>query len=402
MEGHFVKWVVYKCLASSLELDGWKLCSSSSSLPLWPPDLSKKIFIYLFVCVPVCVFSGSVMSNSLRPQELWPAKLLCPGDFYQQEYQSGLPFPPPGDLPDPMNEPMSLAFPALASRFFTTGSPGNPLFGCLLSCDMGVLVPWPEIKPGHPASGAQSLSPWTTSEVHMSPDLDHDVYSHFRHMGWGLHYSPPNHFHEVFISRSPPLSHNCPIIPAWQPLRDKTVTREERMCLEQQLSSHIPEWKPQKWACLFKHLSGCVICRAEEIQQSFQAISGTPATYFTHHDGRPRCHSSKTRYLFPSSAFPPNTSVEQEFAFRGKHHLMGIKVCCLFSYANKNLLWGKRKRKHLKSRTHVNDSLKVSARNDVLWNPGRKEPRTWEISVTGWTFPLKLKIASFLREHLLL
>ena len=196
--------------------------------PSGPQIFLKKIFIYLFVCVPVCVFSGSVMSNSLRPQGLWPAKLLCPGDFYRQEYWSGLPFPPPGDLPDPWTEPMSLACPALASRFFTTGSPGNPLFGCLLSCDVGVLVPWPEIKPGHPASGAQSLSPWTTSEVPMPPDLDHDVYSHFRHTGWGLHYSPPNHFHEVFISRSPPLSHNCPITPAWQPLRDKTVTREER------------------------------------------------------------------------------------------------------------------------------------------------------------------------------
>lgn len=42
-------------------------------------------------------------------------------------------------------------------------------------------------------------------------------------------------------------------------------------------------------------------------------------------------------------------------------------VCYLLSYANKDLLCGnKRKRKHLKPRTHVNDSLKVSARNDVL------------------------------------
>ena len=35
----------------------------------------------------------------------------------QQEYWSGLPFPPPGDLPDPGIEP---AAPALAGRFFTT------------------------------------------------------------------------------------------------------------------------------------------------------------------------------------------------------------------------------------------------------------------------------------------
>ena len=40
--------------------------------------------------------------------------------FSRQGYWSGLPFPPPGDLPDPGIEPVSLASPALASRFFTT------------------------------------------------------------------------------------------------------------------------------------------------------------------------------------------------------------------------------------------------------------------------------------------
>ena len=73
-------------------------------------------------------------------------------------------------------------------------------------------------------------------------------------------------------------------------------------------------------------------------------------------------------------------------------------VCYLLSYTNKNLLCGNKiKRKHLKSRTHVNDSLKVSARNDVLWNPGRKEPRTWAISVTAWTgtIPLETKNSQF-------
>ena len=33
---------------------------------------------------------------------------------------SGLPFPTPGDLPNPGIEPVSLTFPALTSRFFTT------------------------------------------------------------------------------------------------------------------------------------------------------------------------------------------------------------------------------------------------------------------------------------------
>ena len=38
--------------------------------------------------------------------------------FSRQEYWSGLPFPPPGDVPDPGIGPESLASPALASGFF--------------------------------------------------------------------------------------------------------------------------------------------------------------------------------------------------------------------------------------------------------------------------------------------
>ena len=41
-------------------------------------------------------------------------------EFSMQEYWSGLPFPTPGDLPDPGIEPVSLTSPALASEFFTT------------------------------------------------------------------------------------------------------------------------------------------------------------------------------------------------------------------------------------------------------------------------------------------
>ena len=40
----------------------------------------------------------------------------------REEHWSGLPCPPPGDLPDPGIEPVSLAFPALESRFFHTNT----------------------------------------------------------------------------------------------------------------------------------------------------------------------------------------------------------------------------------------------------------------------------------------
>ena len=46
--------------------------------------------------------------------------------FSRQEYWSGLPFPPPGDLPNPGIEPVSLMFPASAGGFLTTEPPGQP------------------------------------------------------------------------------------------------------------------------------------------------------------------------------------------------------------------------------------------------------------------------------------
>ena len=40
----------------------------------------------------------------------------------QQEYWSRLPCPPPGDLPDPGTEHVSLTSPVLGGRFFTTSA----------------------------------------------------------------------------------------------------------------------------------------------------------------------------------------------------------------------------------------------------------------------------------------
>ena len=42
--------------------------------------------------------------------------------FSRQEYWSGSPFPPPGDLPDPGIEPSSLRSPVLAGGFFTSSA----------------------------------------------------------------------------------------------------------------------------------------------------------------------------------------------------------------------------------------------------------------------------------------
>ena len=55
----------------------------------------------------------------------------------QAGYWSGLPFPLPGELPDPMVKPSS---PALAGTFFTTESPGKPNYHmyccCCFSCSV--------------------------------------------------------------------------------------------------------------------------------------------------------------------------------------------------------------------------------------------------------------------------
>ena len=42
--------------------------------------------------------------------------------FFMQEYWSGVPFLPLGDLPEPAIKPVSLVSPALAGGFFTTSA----------------------------------------------------------------------------------------------------------------------------------------------------------------------------------------------------------------------------------------------------------------------------------------
>jgi len=55
----------------------------------------------------VYVLVASVVSDSLRPHDLQPERLLCPWDSAGKNWR-GLPFPSPGDLPDPGITPTSL------------------------------------------------------------------------------------------------------------------------------------------------------------------------------------------------------------------------------------------------------------------------------------------------------
>ena len=65
-----------------------------------------------FSCVQFCVTPRTVACQAP----------LSVGSF-RQEYWSRLPFPSPGDLPDPGIEPTSFMSPALAGSFLTTSAP---------------------------------------------------------------------------------------------------------------------------------------------------------------------------------------------------------------------------------------------------------------------------------------
>ena len=64
------------------------------------------------------------MSDSLQPHGLEPQNPLSMG-FPTQEYWSGLPFPTPGDLPNPGSKPTSLTSPALAGSSLPLAPPGK-------------------------------------------------------------------------------------------------------------------------------------------------------------------------------------------------------------------------------------------------------------------------------------
>ena len=72
-------------------------------------------------CMHVCMCAQSYLTLC-DPVDLPGSSVL---EFSRQEYWSGLPCSPPGDLPHPGIKPTSLSSPALAGGFFTTMPPGN-------------------------------------------------------------------------------------------------------------------------------------------------------------------------------------------------------------------------------------------------------------------------------------
>ena len=78
----------------------------------------SNIFSTTLHCVPSCFSRVRLFVTPWTVAHQAPLSI----GFSRQEYQSGLPFPPPGDLPNPGIEPRSLKSPALVGRFFTTSA----------------------------------------------------------------------------------------------------------------------------------------------------------------------------------------------------------------------------------------------------------------------------------------
>ena len=70
----------------------------------------------------ILLFHRSVVSDPFATPWIVARQAPLSMAFPRQEYYSGLPFPSPGDLPDPGIKPTS---PALASEFCTTELPGK-------------------------------------------------------------------------------------------------------------------------------------------------------------------------------------------------------------------------------------------------------------------------------------
>ena len=73
----------------------------------------------------MCIMCAKLLQSCLTHLILWTVALQAPLSmgFSRQEYCSGLPFPSPGDLPDPGIEPRS---PALWADALTSEPSGKP------------------------------------------------------------------------------------------------------------------------------------------------------------------------------------------------------------------------------------------------------------------------------------
>ena len=94
----------------------------------WVGNQDRVLQVLKIACELEGGTKGTREKVSLLHVEFW-APVACQAPlsmgFSRKEYWSELPFPVPGDFPNPRIEPASLVSPALAGRFVTTLPPGK-------------------------------------------------------------------------------------------------------------------------------------------------------------------------------------------------------------------------------------------------------------------------------------
>ena len=95
--------------------------SQGNSLGFNPAPKGQSNWLQVLLCYAKSLQSYLTLCD---PGRLWIVAHQAPlsMEFSTQEYWSGLPCPPPGDLPNSGIKPASLTYPALAGRFFTTST----------------------------------------------------------------------------------------------------------------------------------------------------------------------------------------------------------------------------------------------------------------------------------------
>ena len=84
----------------------------------------KTAFFVIVLWNNMCACMLSCCSHFRLCATLWTKTCQVPLSmgFFRQEYWSGLPCPPPGNLPDPQIKLVSLKYPAMAGGFFPTSA----------------------------------------------------------------------------------------------------------------------------------------------------------------------------------------------------------------------------------------------------------------------------------------
>ena len=107
---------IYKSFIVPLHVPGTEIVTKSSLLSrtfLVVKEAKFELWFVVQLLSPIWLFSTPKAVTCQAPLSM---------GFPRQEYWSGLPFPPPGDLPNPGIEPTSLTSPAMIGRFITTST----------------------------------------------------------------------------------------------------------------------------------------------------------------------------------------------------------------------------------------------------------------------------------------